>query len=284
MDHYARLGVDKTADADAIKKAYKKLAMKHHPDRGGDTSVFQEISQAYDVLSDPQKKAQYDAEQNGYNPFTQHAGPGWHDVSSMFGGSPFEQFFRHATRNPGRNRNRDLNIRCRINLRQSYTGTELEASYSLPSGKTETVIISVPPGIEDGQVIRYNGMGDDTVPNLPRGNLNATIVVEPDPRFERRGLDLVTFVDVNAIEAMIGCVKVVDTLEDSKLRINLRPGLYHGIEFMHSGLGFKNIHSSTRGNLIVHVKLVVPAVTDDNIKKKLEEIYAEINNTPRSNT
>ena len=96
MDHYQTLGVEKTASQDDIKKAYRKLAAKHHPDRGGDTATFQSIAQAYDTLSDPAKRAQYDSPQQEFNPFTQGADPGWHDVSSMFGGIPFEQFFRQA--------------------------------------------------------------------------------------------------------------------------------------------------------------------------------------------
>jgi DnaJ-class molecular chaperone len=290
MDHYARLGVDRTADHDTIRKAYKKLAMKHHPDRGGDTSLFQEISAAYDVLGDANKRAQYDAElAGGFNPFMQGGGPGqgWHDVSSMFGGhgNPFEQFFRGAQRAQAqRHRNRDLNIRCTVTLKQSYTGTDLEASFNLPSGKKETVAITVPAGIESGQMIRYQGLGDDSIAQLPRGHLNVTIIVSPDSKFERRGLDLVSFVTINPIEAMVGCTKVIDTLSDTKIRINLRPGLQHGAEFLHTGLGFRNLHSDIEGNLIVHVRIEVPAVTDEAIKTKLEEIYAEINTSSEPNT
>jgi DnaJ-class molecular chaperone len=287
MDHYARLGVDRSADQDTIRKAYKKLAMKHHPDRGGDTAVFQEISAAYDIISDNNKRAQYDAELNGsFNPFTQGGGmgQGWHDVGSMFGGGghPFEQFFRGAQQH--RQKNRDLNIRCSVTLKQSYTGTELEASFNLPSGKKETVAITVPPGIENGQMIRYQGLGDDSISQLPRGHLNVTIVVAPDTKFERRGLDLVSIISINPIEAMIGCTKVVDTLTDTKIRINLRPGLHHGAEFLHTGMGFRSLHNDIEGNLIVQVQLDVPAITDEAIKTKLEEIYAEINTPSKPNT
>jgi DnaJ-class molecular chaperone len=287
MDHYARLGVDRSADHDTIRKAYKKLAMKHHPDRGGDTALFQEISAAYDILGDNNKRAQYDAGLNGgFDPFA-HAGgqQGWHDINSMFGGggNPFEQFFRGAQQQH-RQKNRDLNIRCSVTLKQSYTGTDLEASFNLPSGKKETVAITVPPGIENGQMIRYQGLGEDSISQLPRGNLNVTILVTPDPKFERRGLDLVSIISVNPIEAMIGCTKVVDTLTDTKIRINLRPGLNHGAEFLHTGKGFRSLHNDIEGNLIVQVQLDVPAITDEAIKTKLEEIYAEINTSSKPNT
>lgn len=139
MDYYQTLGVGKTASQDDIKKAYRKLAAKHHPDRGGDTATFQSIAQAYDTLSDPNKRAQYDSPQHSFDPFSHGGGQGWHDVSSMFGGNPFEQFFRQAQQ-PNRRKNRDLNIRVNVNFKQSYLGADLEANYQLPSGKKLSLI------------------------------------------------------------------------------------------------------------------------------------------------
>jgi DnaJ-class molecular chaperone len=127
-------------------------------------------------------------------------------------------------------------------------------------------------------------LGDDSISQLPRGHLNVTILITPDPKFERRGLDLVSIISVNPIEAMIGCTKVVDTLTDTKIRINLRPGLHHGAEFLHTGMGFRSLHNDIEGNLIVQVQLDVPAITDEAIKTKLEEIYAEINTSSKPNT
>jgi DnaJ-class molecular chaperone len=107
MDYYQTLGVDKTASHDDIKKAYRKLATKHHPDKGGDTATFQTITQAYDTLSDPAKKAQYDSPQHSFNTFTQGSEQ-----------ELFEQFFRHAQQF-SRRKNRDINIRVNVNFKQS---------------------------------------------------------------------------------------------------------------------------------------------------------------------
>jgi curved DNA-binding protein len=279
MDYYQTLGVDKTASQDDIKKAYRKLAAKHHPDRGGDTATFQSIAQAYDTLSDPAKRAQYDSPQHGFDPFTQGAGPGWHDVSSMFGGNPFEQFFRQAQQ-PNRRKNRDLNIRVTVSLKQSYTGAELEASYKLPSGKDQTVVIKVPPGVESGQVIRYQGMGDDSVPSLAKGDLNATIIVSAMQGYDRRGNDLITLLTINALEAMVGCVKIVNTLDDRSVRIRLPAGVQHGSEYQSNGLGFRGFHNNI-GNLIILVNVEIPSVTDPDIKEQLESVYAKISNGPK---
>lgn len=276
MDYYQTLGVAKTASQDEIKKAYRKLAAKHHPDKGGDTATFQSIAQAYDVLSDPNKRAQYDNPQQGFNPFSQNMGPGWHDVSSMFGGNPFEQFFRHAGTNH-RRKNRDLNIRINVTFKQSYTGTDLEATYSLPNGKKQNVIINVPAGIESGQVIRYQGMGDDSDSSIPKGDLNVTVLVQHSQEFERRGNDLVAFCKINPIEAMIGCTKIINHLNDTGIRFNIRPGVQHGTEFVSQGLGFKGLRGN-QGNLIIVILIDVPAVIDSTIKEELEKIYAKISN------
>lgn len=285
MDYYSILGVKENATQDEIKKAYKKLAMKHHPDRGGDTKLFQSISQAYDTLSDPDKRSQYDAEKNGLggthfhftteNPFD--------PFSQMFGNqSPFEQFFRQSQRQH-RVRNRDLNLRCTITFKQSFTGTELEASYQLPSGKLQSVIIKVPPGVASGQVVRYQGMGDDTHPNLPRGDLMVTVIVEASKEYDRRGDDLVAYLNINPIEAMIGCTKVVVTLDDTAVRINLNPGVQHGTEYLTRGKGFKNLAGFV-GNLIVQIRIDVPAITEKTLQERLSKLYAEISNTSKSNT
>lgn len=282
MDYYQTLGVSETATADEIKKAYRKLAAKHHPDKGGDTAQFQNISRAYDVLSDQNKRAQYDAERKGigggFDPFAHAAGmgQGWQDVSAMFGhGSPFEHFFR-GTRQA--RRNRDLNIRCTVTFKQSYTGCDLEASFKLPSGKQQNIIIKVPPGVQSGQVVRYGGMGDDSVPNLPRGDLNVTIMVEADQKYARRNNDLITFLTINPVEAMTGCTKIIETPDGTKIRFNLNPGVNPGTEYVSHGYGFRGL-DGRRGDLIISTNVTMPAVTDPLLKEELEKLYDKISNS-----
>lgn len=286
MDHYETLGVTNTATQDEIKKAYRKLATKHHPDKGGDTATFQKIAQAYDIVGDQSKRAQYDAQSRGgsgeFDPFAHAAAMGreWQDVSSMFG-HPFEHLFRGATRQA--RRNRDLNIRCTVSFKQSYTGCDLEASFKLPSGKQQNIIIKVPPGVQSGQVVRYASMGDDSAPNLPRGDLNVTIMVEVDQKYARRNNDLVTFLDINPVEAMVGCTKIVETPDGKKIRFNLNPGVNPGTEYVSQGYGFRGL-DGRHGDLVINTNVTIPAVTDQLLKSELDILYAKIINASQRDT
>jgi curved DNA-binding protein len=278
MDYYQILGIPENATQDDIKKAYKKLAMKNHPDRGGDTKKFQEISQAYDTLGDEQKRQQYDAQRN--NPFI-HARSGSHgfqDINDIFGGfgfgprGPFGGF--HQQR-----RNRDLSIRVSISFKQSYTGTQIEARFNTPSGRAQTVVVDIPPGVQTGQTIRYGDLGDDSIPDMPRGNLNVTVIVEPDPQWERRGNDLCTTLTVTALEAMTGCMKEVVCLDGSTMPLKLRPGIKHGAEFASGGRGFRDINTGRMGSLIVILDVDIPAVTNPQLVQELQALYAKLQQT-----
>jgi curved DNA-binding protein len=281
MNYYDILGVPREATPQQIKSAYRKLAMEHHPDRGGNESTFQKINQAYDTLSDPRKRTQYDTESHF------RAGEGnqrsFEDIHDMFnqmfrGGSTFD--FGRGRSGHGRTRakNLDLNIKVKITLLDSYIGKEIEASYMLPSGRKETAHINIPPGIESGDVLKFSGMGDDTYPQVNRGDLNVTVLVAEDLNFARRGDDITTLIEIDAIEAMVGCSKPIETIDGRLLNIKLKPGMTHGGEYSATGLGFKNLRTGITGNFIVIVYIRIPAITDIELKKKLEELKNEIDN------
>lgn len=276
MDYYQILGVAENASQDDIKKAYKKLAMKNHPDRGGDTQKFQEISQAYDTLGDDQKRQQYDAQKN--NPFI-HARSGTHgfqDINDIFGtafgfggGNPFGGFRQQR-------RNRDLSIRVNITLKQSYLGTQIEARFNTPTGRSQTVVVDIPQGVQTGQTIRYADLGDDSIPNLPRGNLNVTVIVDPDPVWERRGNDLITIFNISILEAMTGCIKEITCLDGSMIPLKIRAGIHSGAEFAVGGKGFRDLNTNMQGKLIVILNVQIPAITDSQLRQEFETLYAKI--------
>lgn len=291
MNYYDILGVPQQASQQEIKSAYRKLAMEHHPDRGGDESHFQKISQAYETLSDSNKRNQYDQQLNQshihshfnsnfrnfediHNIFSDIFGQANRGFHFEFGGGRGPRSFHGTTRA----RNFDLNIQCQITLLDSFLGKDLEARFGLPSGRQETVVINIPPGIRGGETITFAGMGDDTYPQVPRGNLNVTIDVLNDPNFTRRNDDIVTIVEIDVLEAITGCVKQIETLDGKQMPLQIIPGINHGSECAIHNMGFKNIRTGRSGHFVVVIHLKVPTVKNQNIIKKLQDIKNEIDN------
>ena len=270
-DHYKTLGVQPNAGADEIKKAYRSLANKHHPDKGGDQARFKDISVAYDTLSDANKRAEYDQMRQGGPQVRFTSGNDFGDIFG--GGNPFGDIFGHMR---GVRRNRDLNIQCQVSLLDSFLGKQLEANYRLPTGRSQTVVINVPPGISHGETIRYQGLGDDTIPNVPRGNLNVTIVVMPDQNFRREGDDLYTNVYITPIEAMIGCKKRVQFITGDDREIDIRAGVESGVEYASNGFGFINPHHNKKGRFVIVVVIRTPPITDPDLVKRLKQLNDEI--------
>lgn len=280
-DHYQTLGVSENASPDEIKKAYRSLANKHHPDKGGDQAKFKDISVAYDVLSNAQKKAEYDNQRMyGGGPQVRFTTGGFDPFEHMFGqqggnpfaGTPFGDIF--GGRRSGRNR--DLNIQCQVSLVDSFHGKQLEANYQLPSGRMQTVVINVPPGVSHGETIRYPGLGDDSIPQVPRGNLNVTVVVMPDPVFQRIDDDLYTNIDINPIEAMVGCRKKVQTISGKEMEIDIRAGVEAGTEYAANGGGFTSPHNGRKGRFVSVVRIKTPHISDPNIITRLKQLNEEI--------
>lgn len=273
-DYYQTLGVGENASPDEIKKAYRSLANKHHPDKGGDQARFKDISVAYDVLSNAQKKAEYDQQRMyGGGPQVRFHTGGMPDFGDIFGGHhPFGDMFGRQVR-----RNRDLNIQCQVTLLDSMIGKQLEANYTLPSGKTQTVVINVPAGVSHGETIRYQGLGDDTIPQAPRGNLNVTVIVLADKNFRRVNDDLYTTVNISPIDAMIGCRKKVKTITGQDLDLDIRGGVETGAEFAAGGNGFPNPHNGRKGRFVSVINIQTPTITDPALVAKLKQINDEIN-------
>lgn len=265
-DHYTTLGVNKNAGPDEIKKAYRKLASQHHPDKGGDTKKFQEVEEAYRVLSDPEKRAQYDNPQPqfGGGPFGGFGGggfpPGFEDLFSAFGhGSPFfGQGFRQQPQ-----RNRTLNIQTNISLEEAFHGRDLVANVRLPSGKEQLLEIKIPAGISDGTTLRLGGMGDDSVPGVPRGDIHLTVNVNPHPRFVRQGDDLLCKADITCIDAMLGKTINVTTIDGKVLEVTVNPGTQHGQILAAAGYGMPKVNDNRfKGRMLISVDISIPKLNE----------------------
>ena len=279
-DYYQVLGLQKGASKEEVKKAFRKLAAQYHPDKKtGDEEKFKQISTAYEVLGDTMKRYDYDHQsyqETNYHPYEDF----FNANQSPFGRDPFADFFFNqfgAGFQQQKNKNKDLNVQCTISFEDSYFGKNLEATYKLPSGQEQTVVIDIPAGVESGTTIRYQGLGDDTIAALDRGDLHVTIIVNPSTKFERRRDDLYTIVDISPIEAMIGTTKTITAIDGEEMSMKIRPGVSTGTEFARNGSGFKNLQTGHRGRFVSVINIKVPTITDPELIKKLQDLDIEIN-------
>jgi len=276
MDHYSTLGVGKTATPDEIKKAFRSLASKHHPDKGGDTAKFQEIQNAYSVLSDPEKRAEYDNPAPQFNSGNFGGGfpPGFEDIFSHFGGgnSPFGNMFGGGR--PQMHKNRTLNIQTSISLEDAFNGKDLIATVGLPSGRDQVIEIKIPAGVQDGTVLRLSQMGDDSIPNIPRGDLHLTINVLGHHKFQRQGDDLICGLEINCFDAILGKTAYVETLDGRTLELTINPGTQHGQIMAAAGYGMPKMNDNRfKGRLLIAITVTVPTDLSDAKKQILKENF-----------
>jgi DnaJ-class molecular chaperone len=205
MDYYSALGISKTATQQEIKQAYRKLAAKHHPDRGGSTEEFQKIEEAYRTLSDEEKRQQYD----NPNPFGQ-GGAGFGGFN-FGGGSPFEEIFRQFNQP----RQRVYTVNVFVTLEQVSRGDTETIQVQTPAGP-KTFQIKVPKGIEDGQRVNYENL-------MPDGVLQIMFRIHRHTKFERRGLDLVTILNISVFDLILGTDIEFTTIHDQTLSVKIPP-------------------------------------------------------------
>lgn len=266
---YDILGINKNSDQEEIKRAYRRLAAQHHPDRGGDTKKFQEIQAAYETLSDPQKKSEYD------NPGSHHGFPGGFHFSTNGFPPGFEEIFGDAfggmfRRQPPRNRS--LNLQTEISLEEAYYGKNLMTVLNLPSGKQQTVDIKIPPGIQDNMTLRLSGMGDDSIPNVPKGDLHLNVRIRPHNVFQRQQDDLIKVIEVNALDAILGKNLYIETIDKKTLDIKISPGTQHGQIYSISGHGMPNLNDNKiKGNLLLNVKIKIPTNLTETQKELIKK-------------
>jgi curved DNA-binding protein len=269
-DYYSTLGVGKNANADEIKKAYRKMAAKHHPDRGGDTKQFQQIQEAYDTLSDPGKRQQYDNPQPEFRFHTGNMG-GFEDMFSNFG-------FGGMGRRQQVRKNRNVTIQVRMTLKEIFEGKEVVGSIKLPSGREQALQIKIPRGVQHGDQIRFQGLGDDSIPGISKGDLVASIVQIQDSRFRREGPHLFTETQITAFDAMLGTTVLVDTIADSHLEISVPAGIQNGQMINCRGHGLYEMNrQNSRGSMFVVVNITIPNNLDHGdriVLEKLQKKYA----------
>lgn len=246
MDYYKILGLSNGATDDEIKKAYRKLAMKHHPDRGGSEEQFKDIATAYEILSDPVKKQRVDNGQDPNGPDQQFHG-GFNPFDFFHGGG-----FQHVQRNTS------LSIHVEVTLEEVLTGKAFDAELAYPSGKKKTVKLEVPAGVLHGQQIRYHGLGDDSITGIQAGDLIVNVSVKPHRVFRREGDALVVEKTISVWDAILGTKLEIHTLDSRTLNLTIPAGIQPETVLSCNGEGLPNIQTKRRGNLLIKVKIKIP--------------------------
>jgi len=268
MDYYSILGVNKNASSEDIRKAYKKKSMQLHPDRpDGDAEKFKQVNEAYSVLKDADKRAQYDNPQPRFSTNNMNAGfgNGFEDIIN-------EAFGFRQQQHP---RNQDIKIGVTIDFEDILTGKKLIAAYRLRNGSEETVNLDIPPGANHGDSVRFQGLGDNSFPGR-RGDLHVVIKIKKKVGWERHNDDLITEIKVNCLELITGCKTKVNTLNGKHLELTIPSGTKNGTTFSVPQHGIPNIRTGQRGKLLIHINAEIPKVTDANTLNKIQEVLNEI--------
>ncbi len=308
-DYYQILGVSKSASPDEIKKAYRKLALKYHPDKNpGDKTAeekFKEISEAWEVLRDSEKRKKYDklgadwkqyekagAGQAGGFDWSGFGGAGggrsyrfdtgFEDMGDVFfGGGDFSDFFKaffgdmggttqRRTRASSEVRGQDLRTEMEITLHEAYHGTSRILKLN-----GEKLRVRTKPGAYDGQELRIRGKGDATVSGGRRGDIYITIRIKPDDNYRVEGKNLITGVPVDLYTAILGGKIQVET-PGGKVSLTVPKGSQPGSVLRLKGKGMPGYSGDTPGDLLVRIKVLLPGdLSDEEIRLfgKLRDIH-----------
>ncbi len=288
IDYYKVLGIDKKATDEEIKKAYRKLARKLHPDLNPNDKEanrkFQQINEANEVLSDPEKRKKYDLYGENWEHGEEYekakkarqgqsAGTGERYYSGGFGEDDFSDFFGSMFGGSGgkssqtKFKGQDYNSELPLTLNDAYTTHP--QTFTI---KGKSVRITVPAGVENGQTIKLKGYGGKGVNGGPDGDLLITFSISNDPRFKRTGNDLKTTVQLNLFTAILGGEIMVDTM-GGKIKMKVQPETQNGMVTRVKGKGFPVYKQDGQfGDLYVTYNILIP----QHLTDKQKELFAEL--------
>ena len=303
-DFYSILGVPRTATADELKKAYRKLAMQLHPDKNpGNKKAeekFKEVTEAYETLSDPQKRKSYDqfgtadyqgfggfgAGAGGFEGFRQGAGGGgqFHGDPEQFQdifGDVFGDFFSGKARSRRPSRGADLRYTLAITMEEAASGAEKLITFIRQKGtnnETAKLSVHVPAGVKDNQKLKLANEGDSPGSGGQAGDLYVIIQVQPHAFFTRDENDVHMEVPLNFTDALLGTSLEIPTLS-GKAALKIPPGTSSGQIFRLKAKGFPRLGSFGAGDMLVKVQLVTPARLTNEEKELVEKLASKIGET-----
>lgn len=300
-DYYSVLGVSRTADDSEIRAAYRKLARRYHPDVNADdadaTEKFKQVSEAWNVLSDPEKRANYDQYGSAQAPQFATGDPGtqtWRwsgnadeplDLEELFGG--FRQSGGHASggyesrRWP--QRGPDIRANIVVPFQVAAVGGQHDLHMTQPgTEKTETITVNIPEGVDTGSVIRLTGLGSPGRDGGAAGDLLVWVTVSPHPWFRRDGADILLDLPLSLTEAALGTKVEIPTLRDGTVILTVPAGTSSGARLRLRGKGILDRTRNHRGDQYAIIKVSVPKDINESSRKLLTELQAEMGHDPRS--
>mgnify|MGYP001617572323 CR=1 FL=1 len=285
-DYYQILGVGKGAAEDEIKKAYRNLARKYHPDlhpekRNEMEAKFKEINEAYGVLSDPKKRSDYDL--TGKAPFESGAAyyppPDFDFETFTFGGTGgfedvFSEIFGKKGARRGPQKGEDIEYKLTLDFLHAVKGADVKVTVTRGRA-TDTITVKIPPGVHDGSKVRVAGKGNAGSGKGHAADLIITISVKPHPYFRRDGDDIYIDAPITIKESLLGGEIRVPTI-DGHATIKIPPGTQSGQRFLIRSRGVEPQRGHARGGQYVTVNIAVPKNLDDRSKELIEK-FSEIN-------
>lgn len=286
-NHYETLGVPRDASQEDIQRAYRNLARKWHPDvnqRPGAEDRFKEISEAYDVLSDPEQRRRYDAFGSDFRkapPGAENMGfgrggrgaAGGPSLDDLLGG-----LFGQGRRQSGPRRGNDQNASVTLSIEEAFSGSQRNLTLKGPRGSKD-VAVNIPAGVTEGQKIRIRGEGDPGLSGGPAGDLLLEVSFAPHPIFTASGRDLSTAVPISPWEAALGANISVPTVTGSA-QVRVPPGSSSGKRLRLAGRGLPNPKGDA-GNLYAELSIVVPTELTEREAELFEELANESLFKPR---
>lgn len=275
MNYYKTLGLNSNATDDDVKQAYRKLAMKHHPDRGGDEAEFKKIKEAYEAITSGR------ANTSGFHEFNNRSrgpfgfGNGFEDLQDIIrrtqrGGSwSFDDWREPDIKNP------DVNISIDCTLEEAHRGFTKEIEFTLPDGEIKQMSISFPAGSTEDIKIRFAGDGGQITKDRPPGDLYAKIRIQPHGLWKLSNKDLHATVRINAWQAMFGTDIEITDIDGSTISISVPAGSQPGSQLRLRNRGFNVRGTSVRGNAFIQLEITIPKLNPEDQTKTIVDLQSE---------